>query len=57
MHIRFDKMNEFIRIYDGTKYLALFGREKYDSMYKKIRYLISVKRGITYVVLQCYNTS
>ena len=50
-------MNEFIRIYDGTKYLALFGREKYDYMYKKIRYLISVKRGITYVVLQCYNTS
>ena len=27
-HIRFNKTEEFIRIYDGTKYLVLFGSEK-----------------------------
>ena len=26
--IRFDKVNGFIRVYDGTRYLALFGTEK-----------------------------
>ena len=24
LHIRFDKINEFIRVYDGTRYLVLF---------------------------------
>ena len=28
--IRFDKINGFIGVYDGTKYLVLFGVEKYD---------------------------
>ena len=28
VRIRFDKVNGFIRIYDGTKYLVLFGPEK-----------------------------
>ena len=28
--IRFDKINGFISVYDGTKYLVLFGVEKYD---------------------------
>ena len=26
--IRFDEIDEFIRVYDGTRYLALFGSEK-----------------------------
>ena len=25
LHIRFDKIDEFVRIYVGTRYLALFG--------------------------------
>ena len=38
----------FIRIYDGTRYLTLFGSEKY-AIYNRIRYLISLKSGITYI--------
>ena len=29
----FNKVNEFIRGSDGTKYLVLFGLEKYDAIY------------------------
>ena len=37
--IRFDKIDGFIRVYDRTRYLVLFGSEKYDSMYNRVRYL------------------
>ena len=43
MQIRFDKINGLIRIYDGTRYLTLFGSENYDAIYNRIRYLISLK--------------
>ena len=46
MRIRFDKIDGFIRIYDGTRYLKLFDSEKYDAIYDKIRYLISLKNCI-----------
>ena len=36
LRIRFNKV-------DGTRYLALFGSEKYDFIYYSIRYLIKVK--------------
>ena len=49
MSIRFDKMNGFIRVYGGTRYLVLFGDGKYDFIYKKIRFLIGLKSRITYV--------
>ena len=52
--IRFNKMDEFVRIYDGTRYLALFGPEKYDAIYNKIRYLVSLKSGITYIFSHYY---
>ena len=48
MHIRFDKIDGLIRIYDGTTYLVLLGPEKYDAIYNKIRYLITLKVGIAY---------
>ena len=35
--IRFDKIDGFIRIYDGTGYLTLFGSEKYDAIYDRSR--------------------
>ena len=54
MRIRFDKIDGFIRVYDGTKYLVLFGPEKYDAIYNRIRYLISQRSGITYVVSHNY---
>ena len=47
--IRFDKIDWFIRIFDGTKYLLLLSTEKYDTIYNRIRYLTSLKSGITYI--------
>ena len=44
----FDKVDGFIRDYDGTKYLVLFSPEKY-IIYNRIRYLIGLKSGIVYV--------
>ena len=49
LRIRFDKINGFIRIYDGTRYLTLFDSEKYDSIYDRIRYLIILKVGVSYI--------
>ena len=34
--IMFDKIDGFIRVYDGTRYLVLFEGEKYDFIYNKI---------------------
>ena len=31
-HIRSSKIDGFIRIYGGTRYLTLFGSEKYDAV-------------------------
>ena len=47
-HTRSDKIDAFIRIYDGTRNLTLFGSEKYDAICNRIRYLISLKIGFTY---------
>ena len=52
--IRFDKRNEFIRVYNGARYLVLFGLEKYDPNFYRIRYIIGVKSGITYVISHYY---
>ena len=41
---------KFIRVYVGTRYLVLFGSDKYDYIYNSIRYLVSVKSGIKYVI-------
>ena len=48
--IRFDRIDIFIRVYDGTRYLVLFEREKSYSIYNRIRYLISVKSGLAYIL-------
>ena len=45
----FDKIDGLIRVYDKTRYLVLFGVEKYDFIYNRIRYLIGLKSDITYV--------
>ena len=54
LRIRFDKIDAFFRIYDGNRYLALFGPEKYDAIHNKIRYLISLKSSIAYVFSNYY---
>ena len=33
----------------GTRYLVLLGAKKYDFIYNRIRYLIGVKSGMTYI--------
>ena len=40
---------EFIRDYDGTKYLLLPDPEKYGDIFDRIRYLIGLKSTMTYV--------
>ena len=47
--IRFDKVNGFIRVYDRTRYLELFGLEKYNDIYDRIGYLLGLKSDIAYV--------
>ena len=52
--IRFDKVDGFIRVYDGTRYLVFFRDEKYNFIYNRIRYLIGVKSAITVVISHFY---
>ena len=54
LRIRFDKTNGFIRAYDETTYLVLFGSEKYRSIYNRIRYLKCVKSGIINIISHNY---
>ena len=56
LRISFNKIDGFIRIYDVTRYLTLFGSEKYDGIYYRIRCFISLKTGITYIFSQCYDS-
>ena len=48
LRIRFDKIDGSIRVYDGTRYLVLFGPENYDAIYNRVRYFTCQKSGITY---------
>ena len=48
------KWIDLLRVYDGTRYLVLFGNEKYDSIYDKIRYLMSAKSGTSYIISHNY---
>ena len=50
LRIKFDKVNGIIRVYDWKRYSLLFGPEKYDAIYDKIRYLIVQKSCIAYVI-------
>ena len=54
MRIKFDKIDKFLRVFDKTVYLVLFGSEKCNSIENKIKYLISVKSGITYMIFDNY---
>ena len=35
LRIRFDKIDGIIRIYDGTRYLTLFGTKIYDTFFDR----------------------
>ena len=45
--IRFDKGDEFIKIYDGTRYLELLDPGWRDAIYNRARFFICVKSAIT----------
>ena len=49
LRTRFDEIDGIIRIYDGNRYLKLFGTKKYDAVCDTIRYVISISSGITYI--------
>ena len=51
------KVDEFIRVYHGTRYLVLFGGGKYDFIYNRVRHVIAVKIGITYDISHNYAKS
>ena len=40
----FIKVDGFFKVYDGTRFLVLFGSEKYDAIYNRIKYLINLER-------------
>ena len=54
LRIRFNQIDGFIRIYDGTRYLVLFGPEKYDAICNRVRYLINLKGVIADVFSHYY---
>ena len=53
----FDDVDGFIKVCDGIRYLVLFGCERYDAIYNRIRYLISQKSFIAYVFSHNYAKS
>lgn len=48
----FDKINGFVRDYDGNKYLTLFFPEKYGAISDRIIYFIGLKMILhTFILL------
>ena len=47
LRIRFNKINGFIKIYEGIRYLILYNYERYNAIYDKMKYLLSEKSGVT----------
>ena len=45
LFIRFNKIDTFVRVYDGTRYLALFGNEK---MGLDIQHYLEMKKMIQF---------
>ena len=55
LRIRFDKVYGVIKIFDGTRYLELFGPKIYNAIYDirmqiRINYLISKKSDAKYII-------
>ena len=43
LHVRFGRIDEFIIIYDETRYSKLLGSEKCYAIYHKMRYIVISK--------------
>ena len=52
--IRLHKVEGFARVYDDTRCWLLLGTKKYDTIYDRIRYLLSQKSGITSIISHNY---
>ena len=48
LRTRFHKIDQFIRVFDESRYIVLFALAKYYSIYNRIRYLMSQKGRVTY---------
>ena len=53
----FVEVDGLIKGYNGTKYLVLFGPEKYNAIFNRIRYPIGITIGITYIGFHNYEKS
>ena len=53
LRIRFDRVDGFIRYYDGTKYLVLFGFETYNAINDKISFLMIMPRSKIIQMVNC----
>ena len=53
LHIKFDKIDRFIKFYYGNRYLVLLRLKKYRTIYNRIRHL-NQKSSITYVLPHYY---
>ena len=45
LRVRFNKIDRFVKICNGTRYLEIFGSSLYYEIHNRIRYLISEKSG------------
>ena len=50
LRIWFDKIDGFIKIYDGIRYFVTLDHSWFDEICNSIKYLISEKSGITYSI-------
>ena len=50
LRIRFNKINGFIKSYEGIRYLILYNYKRYNAIYDKMKYLLSEKSGITHSI-------
>ena len=51
LRIWFDKIDGFIKLYNGIRYLALLGHSWYDNICDSIKYLISKKMVLKIVLI------
>ena len=54
LHIRFDKIDGFVKILDGIRYLVIFDCGWFDEICDRIKYLINEKSGITDSINQIF---
>ena len=53
-HIWFNKVDKFIKMYDGIRYLVMYDCNRYNAIYYMIRYLISEKSSIENSINQIF---